>query len=174
MRKNIKSHFAEAFRVLNLITREDLNFQKLESVSELIFRVFENEGKVLTLGWSSTVFNAQYFSYILNNQGFESVSLNVQLPITEFFVQVGNAGDALVIFTTDGKEYDFVSIAKEAIKRDMVVIVFTGFDSGELRSYADIEIRCPETAKPVRYIELHIKMIHAITEAIEAYRTMSE
>lgn len=157
--KEIKSHFAEAFRVLNMYTSLELNFQRLEALAQLIAKVTDNSGKILTAASDESVFNAQYFSYLF---GKKSAFLQKEADISEF----GSPGDMLLIFSLLADSDDLTRLAQNAVNADMLAVLITGSESGTISQVADLEIRTPKTTKPARTYELHTVMIHALAEVV--------
>jgi len=176
MHKKIKSHFAEIFRVLNLFSRDELNFLKLEAVAELIQKVKESGGKILTIGHDLSLNNAHYFASSLKNtcnvesRNFTDFSAgnNSEPDYLNFIEAQGAAGDLLVWFSANQTPDFFSRIATKAIETDMIIVLFTGNVRQNTQTEADITVFAPETPGAVRTIELQTVMIHALCDAVHS------
>ncbi|MCB9846587.1 MAG: SIS domain-containing protein [Phycisphaeraceae bacterium] len=79
----------------------------------------------------------------------------------------GRAGDVLILLSTSGNSPNLIRALAAGRARDMHIAVFLGRDGGALRGHADVEWIVPgETSDRIQ--ELHMLLLHALVEAIEA------
>jgi len=100
-----------------------------------------------------------HMTCVANDYGFEKVfSRGVEAW--------GNAGDALVVFSTSGKSPNLIAAAEAARQRGLSVVGLLGRDGGPLKSACDHVIVVPATTSD-RIQEVHIKIVHLLIELIE-------
>lgn len=78
----------------------------------------------------------------------------------------GKEGDILLGITTSGTSASIVEAFKEAKRRGLVTIAFTGYKYEHLRNITDIVIPIPSLETP-RIQEMHILIGHIICEQVE-------
>ncbi len=76
-------------------------------------------------------------------------------------------GDALIGISTSGGAQNITAVARLARERGAFVVGLTGRSGGILATECDVELRAPSDATP-RIQEVHITLIHALCEALEA------
>jgi len=76
-------------------------------------------------------------------------------------------GDALIGISTSGGAQNITAVARLARERGAFVVGLTGRSGGILAAECDVELRAPSDATP-RIQEVHITLIHALCEALEA------
>ena len=80
----------------------------------------------------------------------------------------GKEGDAFLGISTSGNAKNIIYAAAVARIKKMKIIALTGESGGELKQYADICIRVPET-ETWKIQESHLPVYHAICMTLEEY-----
>jgi D-sedoheptulose 7-phosphate isomerase len=163
----------------------------LEEASEALVGALLNGGKVLTCGVGNSSVNAQLLTTLLLNRfererpglpafSIASDAITQSALCHEGYLQdvfakqiqaLGNPGDCLVLFTTQGNHAALLQAAIAAHDREMQVVVFSGEDGGDLPHVlqaSDIEIQVPSD-KPTRIREVHMLAIHALCDLIDVH-----
>jgi D-sedoheptulose 7-phosphate isomerase len=100
-----------------------------------------------------------HMTCVANDYGFERVfSRGVEAW--------GQAGDALVVFSTSGKSPNLIAAVETARQRGLSAVGLLGRDGGPLKSACDHVIVVPGTTSD-RIQEVHIKIVHLLIELIE-------
>lgn len=76
-------------------------------------------------------------------------------------------GDAVVAISTSGEAANVAAVARLARSRSAFVLGLTGRSGGVLAAECDVELRVPSDSTP-RIQEVHITLIHALCEVLEA------
>jgi len=157
--------------------------------AQKIVETLVNDKKLLTCGNGGSAGDAQHFSSeMLNRFERERPALPVialttdTLTITsiandyhfdEVFAKqiraLGQAGDALVVYTSSGNSANLLKAVNTAHDKNMTVIALTGKDGGMLAGLlndADIEIRVPSQST-ARVQEVHLLITHCLCDLID-------
>jgi D-sedoheptulose 7-phosphate isomerase len=97
---------------------------------------------------------------LTNDYGFEHV-------FARQIEALGRAGDVAFAISTSGASPNVVRALEAARGRGLRTIALTGRDGGEAGKTAEIHINVPDDRTP-RVQEVHITLIHAICELVEA------
>lgn len=161
----------------------------IEEASEVLVGTLLNGGKVLTCGIGNSAINAQLLSTLLLNRfererpGLPAICLASDAIIQsalchEGYLQdvfakqiqaLGNPGDTLVLFTTQGNHAALLQASMAAHDREMNVIVFLGEEGGDLHHVlqaTDIEIQVP-AQNSSRIREVHMLAVHAVCDLVD-------
>ena len=157
---------------------------------ELLFATLTHNGKILACGNGGSAADAQHFIAELVGR-FErdrlplaGIALNTDTSILTavgndygferiFERQVaalGQTGDILVAISTSGNSQNVIRAIQIAHERDMVVIALTGKDGGDIAhmlSETDIHL-CVPHQRTMRIQEVHIVLLHALCDGIDA------
>ena len=98
---------------------------------------------------------------IANDFGFEEV----------FARQVeahGRRGDLLLCLSTSGTSENVVRAARTARERGLVTVALVGRGGGKLATEVDVAMTVPVALTSDRIQEVHLLLLHAATEGIEA------
>lgn len=76
--------------------------------------------------------------------------------------------DVLVVFTTSGNSKNILQALRTAKNSGTPSIFLGGKDGGEAKNLADIALIVPEAATTDRIQEIHITLVHAFCEFLEA------
>jgi len=157
--------------------------------AQKIVETLVNDKKLLTCGNGGSAGDAQHCSSeMLNRFERERPALPVialttdTLTITsiandyhfdEVFAKqiraLGQAGDALVVYTSSGNSANLLKAVNTAHDKNMTVIALTGKDGGMLAGLlndADIEIRVPSQST-ARVQEVHLLITHCLCDLID-------
>ena len=157
---------------------------------ELLFATLANNGKILACGNGGSASDAQHFIAELVGR-FErdrlplaGIALNTDTAILTavgndygfdriFERQVaalGQAGDILVAISTSGNSQNVIRAIQVAHERDMLVIALTGKEGGDMATMLhenDIHL-CVPHERTMRIQEVHIVLLHALCDGIDA------
>ncbi|MCH2106362.1 MAG: SIS domain-containing protein [Planctomycetes bacterium] len=79
----------------------------------------------------------------------------------------GREGDVLVALSTSGESPNILRALEEARARGIKTVGLLGRGGGAARELADVAIVVPAAATSDRIQEVHIKVLHAVIEAVE-------
>lgn len=182
------SHFHDSAATLQTSAVELA--EPLAAAVELLFATVANNGKVLACGNGGSAADAQHFIAELVGR-FErdrlplaGIALNTDTSILTavgndygfdavFERQVaalGQTGDILVAISTSGNSANVIRAIQVAHERDMVVIALTGKGGGQISEMlADTDIHlCVPHSRTMRIQEVHIVLLHALCDGIDA------
>jgi len=97
---------------------------------------------------------------IANDYGFDQV---FQRQVAAF----GQPGGVFVGFSTSGESRNVVNAAREARRRDMHVVAFTGQTPSSLSDAADIVLSVTVTSTPLVQ-EVHAVLLHVVCDMVES------
>ena len=161
--------------------------------AELLFNTLANDGKFLICGNGGSAADAQHFAAEMTGR-FEKERMELAaIALTTdtsaltaigndygfdhvFSKQVralGRAGDVLVGISTSGNSGNVIEAIKAAHQNGMKVIALTGRDGGKiahLLKEGDVLLNVPYP-RTARIQEVHILLIHAICDCIDAMLT---
>jgi D-sedoheptulose 7-phosphate isomerase len=188
MTSHMTSHFNDAIDTFKASSR-DLA-EPLAAAVDLLFGTLANDGKILACGNGGSAADAQHFIAELVGR-FErdrlplaGITLNTDTSILTavgndygfdaiFERQVnalGRPGDILVAISTSGNSPNIIRSIEAAHDREMSVIALTGKGGGkinELLQETDIHLCVPHD-RTMRIQEVHIMLLHALCDGIDA------
>jgi len=163
----------------------------IELAAQTIVQSLLNGGKVLTCGNGGSAGDAQHFSSEMLNRfererpSLPAIALSTDTSTitsiandysyNEIFSKqiraLGQAGDILLAYTTSGNSGNVVEAIKAAHDREVVAIIVTGKDGGEIASQellneTDIELRVPSNST-ARIQEVHLVVTHCLCDLID-------
>ena len=124
---------------------------------------FRNDRKALA---ALSISDPSHISCVANDFGFEYI-------FSRYLESVGIKGDILLGISTSGNSQNVINAVETAKKKGIQTIVLTGKSGGILADIADLEIRAPKSQYADRAQEIHIKVIHALIDGIEASLKLS-
>jgi D-sedoheptulose 7-phosphate isomerase len=186
----LKEHLAAHRRVA-----EDLD-QLLPVVAEVgrrICRAFEAGGRVYTFGNGGSAADAQHLAaeligrYQRTRRPLPAVALSTDPSVLtciandfgyeELFArQVGalvRTGDLVVGFSTGGQSANVTAGLRAALEAGATTVLFTGGDGGQARGHADIALVVPSSST-TRVQEMHLVLLHLLSEAVDAWAAETE
>lgn len=101
-----------------------------------------------------------HLTCIGNDFGFEQV-------FARMVEAYGRPGDVLVALSTSGESGNVVEACKAARRRGLTVVGLLGRGGGAAREHCDVAIVVPLATTSDRVQEVHIKVLHAVLEAVE-------
>lgn len=163
--------------------------QPIEEAIELMFSVLSNGNKILACGNGGSAADCQHFaSELIGRFERERLPLPALALTTDssiltavgndysyrdiFSKQVqafGQAGDALLAFSTSGNSANVLAAIEIAQERDMRVVALTGKGGGAIGqklTNADVHICVPHN-RTVRIQEVHLVTLHCICDGID-------
>jgi len=103
--------------------------------------------------------NTSYLTAIGNDYSYDAI---YERAVKAY----GRAGDVLIGISTSGNSKNVVLAQKEAQRRGMTVISFTGQSGGAMKDCCDILLNVPSTDTP-RIQESHILIGHILCQIVE-------
>lgn len=179
--------------VLTQFMQDEANFEKIDAAAALAAEAIAAGGKLLSCGNGGSMADAVHFaeeltgrfrddrpalpaiaisdaghlSCVSNDYGYEQVFMR-------YIEALGKPGDLLLAISTSGNSQNVIRAAELARVQQMHVIALTGNAGGQLKNFADIELRVPHVGYADRIQEVHIKIIHLLIEGIEHYVAQPE
>lgn len=187
----IRNHFDEAAKVLESFNTDE-NLNLINHAIVLMSSSLLNGNKIISCGNGGSMCDAMHFaeelsgkfrndrkalaalsisdpshiSCVANDFGFEYI-------FSRYLESVGVKGDILLGISTSGNSQNVINAVETAKKKGIQTIVLTGKSGGILADIADLEIRAPKSQYADRSQEIHIKVIHALIDGIEASLKLS-
>ena len=187
----IRNHFDEAAKVLESFNTDE-NLNLISHAIVLMSSSLLNGNKIISCGNGGSMCDAMHFaeelsgkfrndrkalaalsisdpshiSCVANDFGFEYI-------FSRYLESVGVKGDILLGISTSGNSQNVINAVETAKKKGIQTIVLTGKSGGILADIADLEIRAPKSQYADRSQEIHIKVIHALIDGIEASLKLS-
>ncbi|MBO6516652.1 MAG: D-sedoheptulose 7-phosphate isomerase [Bacteroidia bacterium] len=183
---SIKSHFTEAFEVLEAFLNNQENFNRIEAAGETMSTSLSNGGKIISCGNGGSLCDAMHFAeelsgrYRNDRKALAAISISdpshmscvgndygYDYVFSRFVEAVGSSGDVLLAISTSGNSKNVINAIHAAREKGMKVVGLTGKNGGEMANLCDIEIRAPKSDYADRAQEIHIKVIHSLIDYIE-------
>ena len=146
-------------------------------------------GKILTCGNGGSAGNAQQFASVMLNRlererpslpaialTSDSQTLSAIANDSDFhdvfskqIRALGNEGDVLLVFSSNGNAPSAIKAMEAALNRDMLIVAVTGVDGGSIAGLIgsnDVEIRVPANSYP-RIQEVHLLVAHTLCDYID-------
>jgi D-sedoheptulose 7-phosphate isomerase len=184
-RDRVRAAFDEAGRLHQLVAEREA--EGIGRAAAMIREALGAGRKVLAFGNGGSAGDAQHLVAELvgrfqkERTGFAAVALTADTSLLTsvandygfervFARQVealGAAGDVAVGISTSGTSANVVAALEAARGRGVQTIALTGRDGGAAGRLADVHINVPD-ACTARVQEVHITLIHAICEIVEA------
>ena len=159
MQEHVDSYLARLSAAVDALPRD-----RLELLGELLFRAYENEKQVFTLGNGGSASTASHMAADLakntigpNMRRFRILSLNDNTSIMtalandmgyenvfcEQLMNLITAGDLLVVISASGNSENVLKAMRYAQGRSAQVVGLLGFDGGRAATIADLAIIVP-------------------------------
>ena len=189
--QRVAEHFNESIQTKQQAAQ--VLAQPTARAAELLFNTLANDGKFLICGNGGSAADAQHFAAEMTGR-FEKERMELAaIALTTdtsaltaigndygfdhiFSKQVralGRKGDVLVGISTSGNSGNVIEAIKAAHENGMHVIALTGRDGGKiahLLKEGDVLLNVPYP-RTARIQEVHILLIHAICDCIDAMLT---
>lgn len=183
----IPDHFLQAQQVLQDFIDSEHGMVQVSAAAEVMIDCVQQGGKIISCGNGGSCADAMHFAEELTGRYRDdrppipaiaisdpthltcvSNDLGYDQVFSRFVDALGKQGDVLLAISTSGNSTNVLNAAKVALERDMKVVALTGKDGGQLASLANVEVRVPHNGYADRIQEVHIKVIHALIDAIES------
>jgi len=159
VQEHVDSYLARLSAAVDALPRD-----RLELLGEMLFRAYENEKQVFTLGNGGSASTASHMAADLakntigpNMRRFRILSLNDNTSIMtalandmgyenvfcEQLVNLITAGDLLVVISASGNSENVLKAMSYAQERSAQVVGLLGFDGGRAAALADLSIIVP-------------------------------
>ena len=182
----LKTEFREAATVLEHFMKDEQNFVNITQAALLMATAIQQHKKIISCGNGGSHCDAMHFAeelsgkYRQHRKSLPALAISDSSHITctgndygfdyifsRFVEGLGNEGDVLLGISTSGNSKNVTEAARTAREKGMKVVALTGKDGGELKDFADVEIRVPHFGFADRIQEVHIKIIHTLILLIE-------
>ncbi len=183
----VRNSFNESIQIK--IDSADALAEIISDAGAVLTQALVSNNKILTCGTNIEASLAQSFATLLLHQTERErpslpaicLSDNISLysAITEdtganevFSKQIralGNSGDVLVTFSSDGNCFACAQAIRAALNKDLMIISLTGNDGGEIAGLTgpdDIEIRVP-SANPQRVSEVQLMILNCLASQVD-------
>lgn len=187
MLARIREMFTESIQTK--IDAADSLPDSIAMAAEMLVNALINGNKVLTCGNGGSAGDAMHFASEMLNRfererpSLPAISLNTDVntltaiandyDYSQIFSKqvkaLGQSGDILLAISTSGNSKNVMEAMKAALSRDMLIIVLSGKDGGEMAglvSVNDVEIRVPSPST-ARIQEVHLLVIHSLCDLID-------
>lgn len=184
----ISAHFRDAIALFE--QSQDVLPEPTAAAVDACFHTLTNNGKILACGNGGSAADAQHFVAELVGR-FErerlplaAIALNTDTSILTavgndfgydrvFSQQVnalGQPGDVLLAISTSGNSTNVIQAIEAAQSREMHVIALTGKGGGQIGAMlAETDVHlCVPHDRTLRIQEVHILLLHAICDGIDA------
>lgn len=186
MLNKIKDIVAASIKVKQQIWVDELLLRKVEAVTEVITKAFQNGNKVLFCGNGGSAADAQHLAaefsgcFYIDRDALPAEALHTNTSYltavandysydviySRLIKGLGNKGDVLVGLSTSGNSKNIILAFEQAKQNGMITIGFTGEKGGNLKSVSDYLINVPSADTP-RIQEAHILLGHIICQLVE-------
>ena len=186
----MKGYIADKINELQKVLSDmltDINLvSALEAAAQECVKCLKNGGKILLAGNGGSAAEAQHVAgefvsrFALDRPGLPAIALTTDTSIitaigndygyeTLFARQIqalGKAGDIFIGYSTSGRSVNIINAFKEARRRGMVCIGFTGNRGGVMRELCDYLIVIPSSDTP-KIQEGHLVLDHILCGLVE-------
>ena len=185
MNPTIRASLQEAQETLRAYLRDQTALSRVEEFAARLTETFRGGGKVLACGNGGSMSDAMLFAeewtgryrsarvplpaIAISDPGHLSCVAN-DFGYTEVFARqiqaLGKSGDLLLLLSTSGNSPNLLRAAEEGRLIGLEIVGLLGKGGGRLKDLCTIPIVVPGGTSD-RIQELHIKIIHAVIEAVE-------
>lgn len=182
----LKKAFSEAANTLTVFLKDDRNLDAIERFTDLAVSALESKGRIFACGNGGSMADAMHFteelagrsrrnrpplpalafsdpatlSCIANDYGYDAVfSRQVEAQ--------AQRGDLVVLLSTSGNSPNVIEAAKTAHALGVTTVGLLGRGGGKLLSEVSLPIVVPHAETSDRIQEMHMLILHAVTEMIE-------
>ncbi len=157
-----------------------------ENTIDVMVRSLRNGHKILVFGNGGSAAQAQHFASELVNKFLKERPALAAISLTTdtsaltsiandvsfdhvFSRQIealGEKGDVALGLSTSGNSPNVIEALKEARKKGLISVAFTGQGGGRISSLPDVLLDVPSSSTP-RIQEVHLLLLHLLAEEIE-------
>lgn len=186
MNKKISSIIEASIHVKQELLANTAMINRLEEVSNLITKAFQNGNKVLFCGNGGSAADAQHLAaefsgrFYTDRQALPAEALHVNtsyltavandysydVVYARLVKGIGNKGDVLIGLSTSGNSKNILEAFKVAREKEMITVGLTGESGGKMKELSDYLFNVPSNDTP-RIQESHIMLGHIICQLVE-------
>ncbi len=182
----IAAAFAEASATLDAFMADPTCLADVRAFADALEATYARGGRPLAAGNGGSMCDAMHFveewtgRFRADRAALGALSLGDPAQLTciandfgfdEVFARQveanGREGDLLLVISTSGDSANLKRAAEVARERGLTVVGLLGKGGGQLAALCDVTIVVPRAETSDRIQELHIKVIHAVIEAVE-------
>jgi D-sedoheptulose 7-phosphate isomerase len=184
----IKRQIEDSLRVKELLLDDEKILSAIKESVNLCCNALKNGNKILFAGNGGSAADAQHLAgELVNRFGFERpglaaiaittdtsilTSISNDYGFEKLFARqveaIGKKGDILFSLSTSGNSANIIEGIKEAKKKGIINIGFTGRSGGKMKTLCDLCLNITSDETP-RIQEAHILVGHIICSLIENY-----
>lgn len=191
--ERVRKHFEEAYFTLNMFLSDQKNFELIAEAAMLMAEALKGGHRIYACGNGGSMCDAMHFAeelsgrYRNNRRALAAQAISdashlscvandygYQYVFSRYLEGFGQKGDVLLAISTSGNSANVIEAAKTANALGLKTVALSGKDGGALAALADVEIRAPFSHFADRAQEIHIKVIHALIDLIEAELALAE
>ena len=173
---------------------QNINFKELDKIINLLKKCFRNNNIVYTCGNGGSSSLADHFTCDFIKQTNNQTNLKVKsISLTSNFSLISaiandisydkifsfqieklcKKDDILILFSVSGNSKNLIYATKEAKKKSVKTISFTGFDGGKLSKLTDYNINFPMANYGI-VEDCHITMMHYLSQFLRNTKIKSK
>jgi D-sedoheptulose 7-phosphate isomerase len=182
----IKKQIEESIKVKKLVLNDEKILKSIKEAAKLCCEALQKGNKIIFAGNGGSAADAQHLAgELVNRFGFERpgiaaiaittdtsilTSISNDYGFKRLFARqieaIGKKGDILFSFSTSGNSANIIEGIKQARKKGIINIGFTGKSGGKMKTICDLCLTIPSDETP-RIQESHILIGHIICSSIE-------
>lgn len=183
---NIKKIISASIEVKQALLADEAMLEKIEAVSNLITKAFQNGKKVLFCGNGGSAADAQHLAaefsgrFYTDRDALPAEALHVNssymtavandysydVVYARLVKGIGNPGDVLIGISTSGNSKNIVEAIKVANEKGMTTVGLTGEKGGLMKEFCPFLFNVASNDTP-RIQETHILIGHIICQLVE-------
>jgi D-sedoheptulose 7-phosphate isomerase len=181
IKKILNKEILSLIKTLSLIKKNNFfksnNFFK---VSELCLKSIKNNNKIIFCGNGGSASDSQHLAaelivrYKKNRKSIPAIALSSDNSIITAAANdlgfkyifsrqlegLGKKGDIVICLTTSGNSQNLIEVCKEAKKKEIMSVCFSGNKGGKLIKYADISVIVPsKITSVIQVVELMLGQV---------------
>jgi len=166
----MQNKLKQSAELQNLLAKDKVFLDSLESARNTIVKSLENRGKLMTCGRFAfdrpalpaiSLYDLATTTAVGNDYGYEGIFFR-------FVESLGGENDVLFSISTSGNSGNCLKAMESAKKKGVKNIALLGNDGGKMKNLADAAIIIPSRDIPLIQ-EIHLMAIHWICEEVEKY-----
>jgi D-sedoheptulose 7-phosphate isomerase len=182
----IRAAFDEAGQVLRAVLADAACMSAMERFADVAETTLRKGGTIYSCGNGGSMSDAMHFAeewtgrFRKDRAALPALAFSDPAQMTciandfgyeQVFARMVDAyakpGDALVAISTSGKSPNVLAACRAAKKKGAAVVGLLGKGGGPMKDLCDVAVVVPLATTSDRIQEIHIKVIHAVIEAVE-------